>query len=127
MAPSPNYYISGGEQAAVEAINTARMREGLPRLRLPSQYWSLSPAEQQFTLVNLERASRGLQSLQWDATLAHIAAAYSRQMVQLHFFAHDSPISGGFPGPLEAHPQIAHHYQAIPQTIADNRAPAAGR
>lgn len=126
MAPSPDYYASGSEQKAIAAINTARMREGLPGLSLPPDYWKLSPTEQQFTLVNLERSSRGLQPLQWDANLAHLATAYSQQMVQLHFFAHDSPISGGFPARLEANPQIATHYQTIAENLAGNRAPAAG-
>lgn len=126
MAPSPDYYATGSEQQALEAINNARQREGLPRLSLPEDYESLPSAAQQFTLVNLERSSRGLQPLQWDANLAHIATAYSQQMVQLHFFAHDSPISGPFPARLEANPQIAGHYQTIAENLAGNRAPAAG-
>ncbi len=126
MAPSPDYYAAGSEQQALEAINTARQREGLSRLHLPGDYWNLAPAEQQFTLVNLERSSRGLPPLQWDANLAHLATAYSQQMVQLHFFAHDSPISGPFPTRLEANPQIAGHYQTIAENLAGNRAPAAG-
>lgn len=126
MPPSPDYYSSGSEQQAIAAINTARMREGLPKLSLPPDYWKLPPTEQQFTLVNLERSSRGLKTLQWDANLAHLATAYSQQMVQLHFFAHDSPISGGFPARLEANPQIAAHYQTIAENLAGNRAPAAG-
>jgi uncharacterized protein YkwD len=126
MAPNPDYYASGSEEQALEAINTARMREGLPKLSLPQDYWRLSPTEQQFTLVNLERSSRGLAPLQWDANLAHLATAYSQQMVQLHFFAHDSPISGEFPERLEANPQIAGHYQTIAENLAGNRAPAAG-
>ncbi len=126
MPPNPDYYSSGSEEQAIAAINTARMDEGLPKLNLPPDYWKLSAPEQQFTLVNLERSSRGLQPLQWDANLAHLAAAYSQQMVQLHFFAHDSPISGGFPARLEANPQIAAHYQTIAENLAGNRAPAAG-
>jgi uncharacterized protein YkwD len=126
MPPNPDYYPSGGEQQALEAINTARAREGLPGLRLPASYWGDDSAAQQFTLVNLERTSRGLEPLHWDANLAQIASAYSQQMVQLHFFAHDSPISGGFPARLDANPQIAGHYQAIAENLAGNRAPAAG-
>jgi uncharacterized protein YkwD len=126
MAPRPDYYASSSEQQAIEAINTARMREGLPRLNLPADYWGLAPAEQQFVLVNLERSSRGLPPLQWDANLAHIATAYSQQMVQLDFFAHDSPISGGFPARLDANPQIGGHYQTIAENLSGNRAPAAG-
>lgn len=126
LPPSPNYYISGGETAAVAAMNHARAREGLPALALPNNYWQLSAPEQQFILVNLERSSRGLSPLHWDATLAQIATAYSRQMVRLQFFAHTSPISGDFQDRLNANPQVANHYQAIAENIAGNWAPAAG-
>jgi uncharacterized protein YkwD len=126
LPPSPNYYASGGEAAALAAINHARAREGLPNFVLPNHYWQLSVPQQQFVLVNLERTSRGLAPLRWDATLAQIATAYSHQMVQLHFFAHTSPISGSFEDRLNANPQIATHYRAIGENIAGNWAPAAG-
>ncbi len=126
LPPSPNYYASGGEAAALAAINHARASEGLPGLALPNNYWQLSVPRQQFVLVNLERTSRGLPPLRWDATLAQIATAYSRQMAQLHFFAHTSPISGTFEDRLNANPQIADHYLAIGENIAGNWAPAAG-
>jgi uncharacterized protein YkwD len=126
LAPSPNYYASGGEAAAIAAINHARALEGLPPLALPENYRQLSPPQQQFVLVNLERTSRGLAPLRWDATLAQIATAYSRQMAQLHFFAHTSPISGDFQDRLNANPAIANHYISIAENIAGNWAPAAG-
>lgn len=126
LPPSPNYYAGGGEAAAIAAINHARASEGLAALALPQNYWQLLPPQQQFTLVNLERTSRGLAPLRWDATLAQIATAYSRQMAQLHFFAHTSPISGDFQDRLNANPQIANHYLAIAENIAGNWAPAAG-
>ncbi len=126
LAPTPDYYAAGGERAAIEAINHARAHEGLAALTLPSDYWQLTPPQQQFVLVNLERASRGLAALRWDATLAQIATAYSRQMAQLGFFAHTSPISGDFQTRLNANPQVAGHYQSIAENIAGNWAPAAG-
>ncbi len=126
LAPQPNYYVGGGEAAAIEAINHARASEGLSRLALPPNYWQLAQPQQQFTLVNLERASRGLPPLRWDATLAQIATAYSHQMAQLHFFGHTSPLSGDFQDRLNANPQIANHYQAIAENLAGNWAPAAG-
>lgn len=126
LPPSPNYYNGGGETAAIQAINHARAREGLPPLALPDNYWQLAPPEQQFVLVNLERASRGLAPLRWDAALAQIATAYSRQMAQLHFFGHTSPISGNFQDRLNANPQIANHYRSIAENLAGNWAPAAG-
>jgi uncharacterized protein YkwD len=126
LAPSPNYYTDGSEQTAIEAINHARADEGLPPLNLPGDYWQLSPSQQQFTLVNLERASRGLAALQWDANLAEIATSYSQQMAQLHFFSHTSPISGDFQTRLNDNPAVAGHYTSIAENIAGNWAPAAG-
>jgi uncharacterized protein YkwD len=126
LPPEPDYYTSGGEEAAIEAINHARADEGLPALHLPDNYWQLSPPQQQFTLVNLERTSRGLAPLGWDDTLAQIATAYSRQMVDLGFFSHTSPISGDFQTRLDANPQINGHYRTIGENIAGNSAPAAG-
>ena len=126
LPPNPNYYASGGEAAALAAINHARASEGLPALALPRNYWQLSPPQQQFILVNLERTSRGLAPLRWDATLAQIATAYSRQMAQIHFFGHTSPISGDFQDRLNANPQIANHYLSLAENIAGNWAPAAG-
>jgi uncharacterized protein YkwD len=126
LPPSPDYYTGGGEAAAIAAINHARASEGLAPLTLPNNYWRLPQAQQQFVLVNLERASRGLSPLRWDTTLAQVAAAYSRQMAQLHFFSHTSPISGDFQDRLNANPRIANHYQSIAENIAGNWAPAAG-
>lgn len=126
LPPNPDYYASGGEPAAIAAINHARASEGLPPLALPPNYWRLAPPQQQLVLVNLERTSRGLAPLRWDATLAQIATAYSRQMAQVHFFGHTSPISGDFQDRLDANPHIVTHYQAIAENIAGNWAPAAG-
>lgn len=126
LRPTPNYYADGSEQTALEAINRARANEGLPSLALPASYWQLPPSQQQFILVNLERTSRGLKPLQWDANLAEIATAYSQQMVQLHFFSHTSPISGNFQTRLNANPYVSGHYQTIAENLAGNWAPAAG-
>ncbi|MHB8190377.1 MAG: CAP domain-containing protein [Ferrimicrobium sp.] len=69
---APNFYATCGldngsspnsvgcQQAAIAQINQARGAEGLPAMVLPSNYYSLTPAEQLFVLVNEERVSRGL-------------------------------------------------------------------
>lgn len=126
MPPDPDYYTDGSEHTAIEAMNAARASEGLPNLNLPGDYWQLSPSQQQFTLVNLERTSRGLSALHWDANLAQIATNYSQQMAQLNFFSHTSPISGDFQTRLNDNPAVAGHYQSIAENIAGNWAPAAG-
>ena len=126
QTPSPNYYADGSEQTAIAAINHARAGEGLPPLNLPGNYWQLPPNQQQFTLVNLERTSRGLAALHWDDNLAEIATSYSQQMAQLSFFSHTSPISGDFQTRLNDNPAVAGHYTSIAENIAGNWAPAAG-
>lgn len=51
------------EAAALEALGAARIREGLPPLRLPTNWSTLTPDEQQFVLTNLARVDRGLPPL----------------------------------------------------------------
>lgn len=56
---------------------------------------NLNPQEQQlYNLVNSERASRGLAPLQLDARLTSLARLKSRDMIDLNYFAHESPTYG---------------------------------
>ncbi len=45
---------------ALQAIDTARAQEGIGPMELPSNWSSLTPAEQLFVVTNLERTARGL-------------------------------------------------------------------
>jgi hypothetical protein len=45
---------------ALSAFNSARANEGLGRMQLPSNFFSLNLAQQHFVLVNIERVDRGL-------------------------------------------------------------------
>jgi uncharacterized protein YkwD/uncharacterized membrane protein required for colicin V production len=45
-------------------------------------------------LLNQERARAGLEPLQPDERLRDVARAHSREMFELEYFAHDSPVSG---------------------------------
>ncbi|MCR4433786.1 MAG: S-layer homology domain-containing protein [Caldiserica bacterium] len=47
-------------------------------------------------LINKERANAGLNSLEWDSTLADFAQKYATEMGTNEFFSHVSPISGSF-------------------------------
>ena len=62
--------------AEVAATDRARAAEGLPPLRLPSNYASLSPEEQLFVLTDIERVSRGEQPV---AGLSAIVSHYAEQ------------------------------------------------
>jgi len=62
----PNSY--GCQVAAIAAIDQAHADEGIAPLSLPSNYYSLTPAEQLFVLVNEERVERGLPAAVGIAT-----------------------------------------------------------
>ncbi len=66
----PNYLLScsphgydnsvGCTDAVLAAINNARALEGISAMILPTGYFGLSPTEQLFVVINLERVARGL-------------------------------------------------------------------
>lgn len=120
----PDYLDNHSTYDAIEAINHARELEHLPSLRLPANFYDLDPVQQQFVLVNVERTDRGLHPLQMDASLSRIALAYSKQLRDLHFFAHTSPISGTFEQRVNSNPALADHYYTAAENLAGN--PVAG-
>ena len=123
---SPDYLSSRSEADAIAAIDNARSEENLPPLRLPANYYRLDPAQQQLILINLERTDRRLPPLRMDATLAQMALAYSRQMSDLHFFSHTSPISGTFTSRINSNPATANHYSMAAENLAGNPVAGAG-
>ncbi|MFQ5574241.1 MAG: CAP domain-containing protein [Terriglobia bacterium] len=54
-------------------------------------------------LVNEERVSRGLPILRMDSAMVEIARDHSREMVELNYFDHVSPISGDLLERIGAH------------------------
>lgn len=120
----PDYLSSNRPQDAIAAINNARHREHLQPLRLPTHFYQLSPVQQQFILVNLERSDRHLPPLRLDALLSHLAQAYSQQMHDHNFFSHTSPLTGSFSERINSNPLIANHYQLAAENLAGN--PVAG-
>ena len=126
VAPTPDYLASASEQDAVAAINNARAGEHLGPLRLPGDFYRLDPAQQQFVLINLERTDRGLPAVRLDATLSRIALNYSRQMRDLQFFAHSSPIAGSFNERIESNAALAGHFAMAAENLAGNPVPGVG-
>ena len=61
--------------AEVQATNAARAVEGLPAMRLPSNFSSLTAQEQLFVLTDIERVSRGEQPV---AGLSSVVDAYAQ-------------------------------------------------
>ena len=70
VSPSPDYWptcTSNGPTSAactaavLSAIDHARSLEGVGPMELPSNFASMTPAEQTFVVSNLERVDRGLQ------------------------------------------------------------------
>lgn len=90
IPPNPNFLdtCSGAvpdtsaacQQATLAAIDAARAAEGLPGMVLPTDWSALTPAEQLFTVTNLERTARGLPALTgMDVALDQAAAAGAAQ------------------------------------------------
>ncbi len=123
---SPDYLSTNSESDAIMAINNAHAQESLPPLRLPANYYRLGPPQQQFILLNIERTDRGLLPLEMDATLSQMALGYSRQLSNLHFFAHTSPISGTFTNRMENNPATANLYRQAAENLAGNPVAGAG-
>lgn len=66
-----------------------------PQPQPTPQPQGLTTAEQQmFNLVNQERANAGLPLLQFDYPLVRIARMKSQDMVDNHYFGHNSPTYG---------------------------------
>lgn len=123
---SPDYMSTNSEADAIAALNNAHAQEKLPPLRLPPNYYHLSPPQQQFILLNIERTDRGLPSLEMDTTLSQMALGYSRQLANLHFFSHTSPISGTFTNRMEDNPATANLYSLAAENLAGNPVAGAG-
>ncbi|MGH2835170.1 MAG: hypothetical protein ACRDKD_03095 [Solirubrobacteraceae bacterium] len=60
---NPASDCNGGAGMGVGAINACRAQEGIGPLRLPSNWGSLTPVQQGFVLINLERVNRGLPAI----------------------------------------------------------------
>src|SRR5579871_4551088 len=123
---SPDYLSTDSESDAIAAIDNARARENLPSLRLPANYYHLEPPQQQFILLNLERTDRGLPPLEMVPALSQMALGYSRQLSNLHFFSHTSPISGTFTDRMENNPATANLYSEAAENLAANPVVGAG-
>jgi uncharacterized protein YkwD len=123
---SPDYLNTDSEADAIAAINNAHEQIGLPPLRLPANFYHLEPPQQQFILVNLERTDRRLSPLKMDAALSQMALGYSRQLSNLHFFSHTSPISGTFTERMDNNPATAYHYSLAAENLAGNPVAGAG-
>jgi uncharacterized protein YkwD len=123
---SPDYLGSNSESDAIAAIDNARAQEKLPSLHLPANYYHLSPPQQQFILINLERTDRKLPPLTMEASLSQMALGYSRQLANLDFFSHTSPISGTFTDRVENNPATANQYTLAAENLAGNPVMSAG-
>ena len=123
---TPDYLSTGSAYDAIAAINHARQGEHLHPLHLPKNFYHLDAGQQQLILINLERIDRGLHPLQMDANLAHMAWAYSKQLLDLNFFAHTSPIGGTFGDRINSNSAIANHYSQAAENLAGNPVPGVG-
>jgi len=123
---SPDYLSTGNAHDAIAAINHAHQLEHLRPLSLPSNFYTLDPASQQLLLLNQERVVRGFRPLRRDANLAQLAWAYSKQLIDLNFFSHTSPIAGTFSDRMNGNPAITDHYSMAAENLASNPVPGIG-
>jgi hypothetical protein len=60
---NPASNCNAGGAMGIAAINACRAQEGVGPLRLPSNWSALTPVQQGFVLINLERVNRGLPAI----------------------------------------------------------------
>lgn len=113
------------EQQAIDAINAARAQEGVKSLTLPANYFSLSPTDKVYTLINLERTDRNIAGFNADdANLGQVATNHSRVLNQFSLFAHDTAVDGSFSNRVTQAPGVSGHWSGIGEIIALNPFPA---
>lgn len=84
---------------------------------------SLTSYEQQvITLVNKERANRGLGLLTYDSQLGYVARLKSQDMVNNHYFSHTSPTYGS---PFQMMEKYGLSFSAAGENIAYGQRTAA--
>ena len=94
-APSP-FTLNWSTDALIQTnFNNARAQEGCTtQLVLPANYDALTPAQQEVTVINLEREARGEGDLQLDSTIAsQVALNHGLEIAQYGYFDHASPIN----------------------------------
>lgn len=126
IAATPDYLSSRDPHDAIAAINYARQQEHVRALRLPENFYQLSPVQQEFVVLNLERTDRDLQPLYLDDMLSQMAQAYSQQMRDLKFFSHTSPIGGAFSDRINGNVLLYNHYRMAAENLAGNPVPGLG-
>jgi hypothetical protein len=60
---NPASDCNAGSGSGIAAINACRAQEGVGPLKLPSNWNALTPVQQGFVLINLERVNRGLPAI----------------------------------------------------------------
>lgn len=107
------------QEAALDVNGYLTKKFGEPptRLTLPVTDLSVDAAAEQkmLTLVNQERTTRGLQPLALDSKLTQIARQHSQEMLQQHYFAHDSPALGS---PFDRMARAGIRYRVAGENIA---------
>ena len=107
------------QEAALDVNGYLTKKFGDPptRLTLPVTDLSVDTAAEQkmLSLVNAERTQRGLQPLQSDPRLTQIARQHSQEMLEMRYFAHDSPVLGS---PFDRMARAGIRYRVAGENIA---------
>jgi uncharacterized protein YkwD/uncharacterized membrane protein required for colicin V production len=109
--------LAQGAALDVNGLLLKKFGEAPTRLTLPVTELTVDSAAEQrmLQLVNQERTQRGLVALRMDETLLHVARQHSREMLQQHYFAHDSPDLGS---PFERMLAAGIRYRIAGENIA---------
>jgi uncharacterized protein YkwD len=101
----------------VNGILLKKFGEAPTRLTLPVTDLTVDTAAEQrmLALVNNERTQRGLAALVMDEKLTRVARQHSQEMLQQHYFAHDSPELGS---PFDRMAAAGIHYRIAGENIA---------
>ncbi|QKS71547.1 CAP domain-containing protein [Paenalkalicoccus suaedae] len=79
--------------------------------------WRDGQEEQILHLTNVIRDRRSLQNVEWHEEASEVAYSHSREMDELGYFAHDSPVSGSLSDRFQAQDIL---YMLIGENIASN-------
>jgi len=101
----------------VNGYLTKKFGEPATRLTLPVTDLGVDASAEQkmLALLNGERTQRGLPALVFDGKLTQIARQHSQEMLQQHYFAHESPELGS---PFERMAHAGIRYRVAGENIA---------
>lgn len=100
---APNQLVTRGQFASMversldfsaKVTNLEVVYDYLSKSYIPTKNYSLTMSNDVIHLVNVERQKRKLRPLNYDAALTQVAIIKAQDMVNRHYFEHESPYYG---------------------------------